>query len=222
MEGMTDGPAQTEVDEFNWWHTFTFSNGVKARGVKNEILLDVETQYAFRYFRSGSTVLDVGAANGYFSIEAVRRGAKRVVALEKWGWLGDGFKQFELARRYLASEIEAVHHDVMDLRSLSIGKFDYVLFMGVLYHLKNPLHALEVLAESTLEHLVVETHIDITDYDRPAMIFYPGSELNADASNWWGPNVQCVTEMLKIVGFSRVEYLIHPLAPDRGFFYAFK
>ena len=222
MERIGNGPTQAEVDQFNWWHTFTFPNGVKACGVKNETLLDVETRCAFKYFGEGKTVLDVGAANGYFSIEAVRRGANRVVALEKWSWLGDGFKQFELARQYLAPDIETVHHDVMDLRSLSLESFDYVLFLGVLYHLKHPLYVLEILSDLTLGHLVVETHIDITDYERPAMVFYPGSELNSDASNWWGPNVHCVTEMLKIVGFVRVEYSIHPLAPDRGFFYAFK
>jgi len=74
----------------------------------------------------------------------------------------------------------------------------------------------------TVGVVVGGTHIDIIDYGRDAMVLYPGSELKSDASNSWGPHVNCVTEMLKIVGFVRVEYLVHPLAPDRGFFYAFK
>jgi len=222
MERIDEGPTQDEVDRFGWWHTFTFRNGVKARGVKDEALLELEAQQAFKFFGQGKTVLDVGANNGYFSVAAAQRSAARVLALEKWGWHDGGFQQFELARRYLAPAIEPVYSDVLDLRSISLGAFDVVLFLGVLYHLKHPLYVLEMLADATREHLVVETHIDAADYPRPTMVFYPGSELNGDATNWWGPNVQCVTEMLKSVGFRRVEYSPHPAASDRGFFHAFK
>jgi tRNA (mo5U34)-methyltransferase len=227
-----EGPTQAEVDSIVWWHPFTFPNGVKTRGTKGassseycEELVRVEAQAAFKYPVQGKTVLDVGAWNGYFSVEAARRGAKRVVALDKDTWedpYWQGFKGFELVRRYLAPNIEAVTRDVMDLRSSPVGKFDCVLFLGVLYHLKHPLFVLESLFNLTLEHLVVETHVDITDYGRPAMVFYPDAELAGDSSNWWGPNVECVIQMLKTVGFSRVEHAGHPLTNRRGFFYAFK
>jgi tRNA (mo5U34)-methyltransferase len=170
----------------------------------------------------GKTLLDVGANNGYFSVEASRRGAGRVLALERGGWDGAGFQQFDLVRRHLGPAIEAVYCDVMHLRSVALGTFDVVLFLGVLYHLRHPLYALEMLAETTREQLVVETHIDADDQPRPAMVFYPSDELAGDASNWWGPNVPCVCAMLRTVGFRRVEYSPHPRAPDRGFFHAFK
>src|SRR5271165_2618658 len=177
-----EGPTQAEVDSISWWHPFTFPNGVKTRGTKGggssekaEEIVHAEAQAAFRYPVEGKTVLDVGAWNGYFSVEAVRRGAKRVVALDKWTWEhpNHGFDGFELVRRHIAPNIEAVKRDVMDLRSDPIGKFDCVLFLGVLYHLKHPLYVLETLFDLTLEHLVVETHIDLIDYGRPAMVFYP-------------------------------------------------
>jgi tRNA (mo5U34)-methyltransferase len=216
-----EGPTQAEVDAITWWHPFTFPNGVKARGTKggdsSEELVRAEAQAAFKYPVQGKTVLDVGASNGYFSVEAVRQGAKRVVALDELIWEG-----FELVRRYMAPNIEAVTRDVMDLRSHPVGKFDCVLFLGVLYHLKHPLYVLETLFDLTLEHLVVETHIDLIDFSRPAMVFYPGAELAGDCSNWWGPNVHCVIDMLKTVGFSRVEHAIHPFNSIRTFFYAFK
>jgi tRNA (mo5U34)-methyltransferase len=227
-----EGPTQEEVDSIPWWHPFTFPNGVKARGSKGggssedcEEIVRLEAQAAFKYPVHGKTVLDVGAWNGYFSVEAVRRGAKRVVALDKLTWEQphfQGFKGFELVRRYLAPNIEAVTRDVMDLRFDRVGHFDCVLFLGVLYHLKHPLYVLESLFDITLEHLVVETHIDLIDYGRPAMVFYPNDELAGDPTNWWGPNVQCVTDMLKTVGFSRVEHEFHPLNKIRAFFYAFK
>jgi len=222
-----EGPTQAEVDAIGWWHPFTFLNGVKARGAKGgrgsehcEELVRLEAQAAFKYPVYGKTVLDVGAWNGYFSVEAVRRGATRVVALDKPTWSGE--EGFELVRRYLAPSMEAVPCDLMDLRSRTIGQFDCVLFLGVLYHLKHPLYVLETLFDLTLEHMVLETHIDLTDYPRPGMVFYPGVELAGNPTNWWGPNVQCVIEMLKTVGFSRIEHVSHPLDNNRAFFYAFK
>ena len=222
-----EGPSQEEVDSLVWWHTLTFPNGVKARGFKGggEESLRLEAEAAFKYSVRGKTVLDVGAWNGYFSVEAIRQGAKKVVALDKPAWehpYFQGYKGFDLVRRYLAPEIEAVMLDIMDLPDNRVGKFDCVLFLGVLYHLKHPLYVLENLFDVTLEHLVVETHIDLVDHDRPVMIFYPGDELGGDPTNWWGPNTKCVIEMLKTVGFSRIECTIHPRDDSRAFFYAFK
>ena len=221
-----EGPTQQEVDALPWWHSFTFPNGVRSPGGKSEQVLRDEEHTAFKYPVQGKTVLDVGAWNGYFSVGASRRGAKRVVALDKYTWEHpdlQGFKGFELARRYLAPNIEAVTRDVMDLRSDPVGKFDCVLFLGVLYHLKHPLYVLETLSDLTLEHLVVETYIEsIDDGRRPAMVFYPGTELAGDETNWWGPNTQCVIDMLKTVGFSRVKYSPHPQVHNRAFFHAFK
>ena len=227
-----EGPTQAEVDSLFWWHPFTFPNGVKARGRKGggdgeqcEVIVHAEEQVVFKYPVQGKTVLDIGAWNGYFSVEAVRRGATRVVALDKPTWEHpdyQGFKTFELVRRYLAPQIEAVSRDVMDLRFEPVGEFDCVLFLGILYHLKHPLYVLETLFDLTLEHLVVETAIDLIDYPRPGMVYYPRTELAGDPSNWWGPNVQCVVEMLQTVGFSRVEHVAHPLYHGRAFFHAFK
>jgi tRNA (mo5U34)-methyltransferase len=95
-----------------------------------------------------------------------------------------------------------------------------VLFLGVLYHLRHPLYVLETLFDLTIEHLVVETYIDALDYPRPAMAFYPGAEAGGDPTNWWGPNVRCVEDMLRVVGFTRVEAAMH--GNERAFFYAFR
>jgi tRNA (mo5U34)-methyltransferase len=227
----TEGPTQAEVDSLQWWHAFTFPNGVKTKGLKGgpgadaAEILRREGEEVFKYAVQGKTVLDVGAWNGYFSVEAARRGAKRVLAIDKYSWHNprwQGLKGLELARRYLAPEIEAVTRDAMDLRTDPVGSFDCVLFLGVLYHLKHPFYVLETLADLTLERMVVETHVDMTDYDRPAMVYYPGGELDKDPTNWWGPNPQCVIDMLRTVGFSRVEHAPHPLAKKRAFFHAFK
>lgn len=74
--------------------------------------------------------------------------------------------------------------DVMDLAPETVRTFDIVLFAGVLYHLRNPFLAIELVARLAKETLIVETHLDAIDVSRPAMIFYPGRELNNDPTNW--------------------------------------
>jgi tRNA (mo5U34)-methyltransferase len=94
-----------------------------------------------------------------------------------------------------------------------------MLFAGVLYHLRHPLFELERVAKLVSSELIVEMHLDAMDYDRPAMVFYPGAELNSDDTNWWGPNRACVEAMLRDIGFKNVEFTAHPTAP-RGIFRA--
>ena len=93
----------------------------------------------------------------------------------------------------------------MDLAPDKIGTFDLVLFLGVLYHLRHPLLALERVFSVTADHLILETVVDLTWTSYPAMRFYPQDELAGDASNWFGPNPAAVVGMLKAVGFRKVE-----------------
>jgi tRNA (mo5U34)-methyltransferase len=98
----------------------------------------------------------------------------------------------------------------MDLAPEKIGTFDIVLFLGVLYHLRHPLLALERIASVTAGLLILETVVDMVGFKRPAMAFYPDRELNNDPTNWWGPNIPAVEGMLRAVGFSRVEAVTPP------------
>ena len=166
-------------------------------------------------------MLDVGAWDGFFSFEAERRGAERVVAVDgpawrepAWGPGGFGTKAgFELARRALGSSVEDRELDLEDISAETLGRFDVVLFLGVLYHLKHPWPVLERVASVCDGLLIVETHADLLDLRRPAMALYPGAEVAGDASNWWGPNVAALRAMLREEGFARVE-VVHrePLA----------
>jgi tRNA (mo5U34)-methyltransferase len=153
----------------------------------------------------GLTVLDVGAWDGFFSFECERRGAARVVATDWYSWHGPGWGSkaaFLLAREVLGSRVEDIDLDVMDLSPTRVGEFDLVLFLGVLYHLRNPFLALEKVASVTRSSLIVETVVDLLGMKRPAMAFYAGTELNRDPTNWWGPNPAAVVAMLEAVGFS--------------------
>lgn len=82
-----------------------------------------------------------------------------------------------------------------------------MLFLGVLYHLPNPLLALERVASVTRGLLILETVVDMVGHRRPAAAFYPDRELNNDPTNWWGPNQAAVQGMLRSVGFDRVDVI---------------
>jgi tRNA (mo5U34)-methyltransferase len=92
----------------------------------------------------------------------------------------------------------------LDITPHRVGTFDVVLFLGVLYHMRHPLLALERVASLTTEQLIVQTQIDMLGIRRPAMAFYEGSECNGDPTNWCGPNPAAVLAMLRTVGFTRL------------------
>jgi tRNA (mo5U34)-methyltransferase len=208
-----------QVAAVNWFHSIELAPGFVTPG-----RADTAAQLPRLHLPdlAGKTVLDVGAWDGFFSFEAERRGAARVVALDTFSWQprggGTGKAGFELARRALGSAVEDVEVDVMDISPETLGgTFDVVLFLGVLYHLRHPLLALERLRTVTRELLIVETHVDLIGLRRPAMAFYPGTELEDDWTNWWGPNPPAVKAMLEQSRFPTVRQ-VHPRswAPGRA------
>jgi hypothetical protein len=88
----------------------------------------------------------------------------------------------------------------------------------VLYHVKDPLGALERAAAVTRRLLVVETAVDLLDVRRPAMAYYPSGELARDPTNRWAPNPACLAGMLRSCGFREVRCVYrHSLARRLGF-----
>ena len=224
-----DGPAAellARVGNYFWFHSIDLGNGVVTPGSKSLDVLHAEAEAIFGPLDlRGKSVLDIGAWNGYFSFEAKRRQAERVLATDHHCWNPEiaGRVTFDLARTALNLEIEELDVDVPDLSPDRIGQFDVVLFLGVFYHLVDPIRALQNLVALTKEVAVVETHLDLRGLGRPAMVFYPGAELNNDSTNWWGPNRQCMEALLKLVGFGRIVYQPHPMAKRaRGIFHAYK
>jgi tRNA (mo5U34)-methyltransferase len=206
---MNRDDLQSKVDALRWYHTIDLGQGVITRGIDNspERLERVHLPGDL----SGRSVLDIGAWDGFFSFEAERRNAARVVACDHYAWhgvgwgTGQGKAGFQLARLARASRVEDVDADVMDLSAERIGTFDVVLFLGVLYHVPNPLLALERVAAVAADLLILETVVDMVGLGRPAAAFSPGRELGDDPTNWWGPNHAAVVGMLQSVGFRRVE-----------------
>lgn len=198
---------RAEVSALPWFHRIDLGNGLITPGQ------DIDGRIKLEFNKipadlGGKTVLDIGAWDGLFSFEAERRGAERVLATDSFAWSGRGWGSkacFELARRALQSQVEDMDIDVMDIDPETVGTFDVVFLLGVIYHLRHPLLALEKVSRVTNEMLILSTWVDMTHFHRPAAAFYSGTELGGDPTNWWGFNPACVVAMLEDVGFRRVE-----------------
>lgn len=212
MEGgaIDTGDLRAEVDSYEWFHTIDLGHGIVTRG-RDDSPRKLEW-LALPNDLTGRSVLDIGAWDGFFSFEAERRGGA-VLAVDSvawqepaWGPRGYGTKRgFEIARRALSSKVQDLELDFDDISPETVGTHDLVLFLGVLYHMAHPWRTLQRVASVCTDQLILETHVDMLDFRRPAMAFYPGKELSGDESNWWGPNPAVIEGMLRAEGFSRFE-----------------
>lgn len=165
---------------------------------------------------TGMRVLDVGARDGFFSFECERRGAE-VVPID---YAPPEETGFVVAARILGSKLKPVQENVFDVTAEKYGTFDLVLFLGVLYHLRDPLRAIDQLRTVCRGRMILETHVIDESLllengktrqlkelhpalkNIPLMQFYPGDSLRGDATNYWGPNMRCVEAMLEEANFS--------------------
>lgn len=165
---------------------------------------------------TGKTVLDIGCNGGFFSIEMKKRGADRVLGIdfdERY------LEQARFAASVYGMEIDFRRMSVYDIPELR-EKFDLVLFMGVLYHLRYPLLVLDLLSEHAVKDQMVfqslmrgsngtlrlkedypfaeEEIFNAPEY--PKMHFVERS-YSGDQTNWWIPNRACSEAMLRSAGF---------------------
>jgi tRNA (mo5U34)-methyltransferase len=207
-----------------WYHRLDFGNGIVTPGYSATKWGESGDFVGLPASLTGKSVLDIGSWDGFYAFESERRGAARILATDSFAWR-TAKAGFRLARRVLDSHVEDMDIDVLELSPERVGTFDVVLFLGVLYHMRHPLLSLERVASVSLDHLILETHIDMLEVSRPAMAFYPGTELNGDDTNWCGPNPEMVMGMLNTVGFRKVQIYAGPFVmatSTRMLFHAWK
>ena len=170
---------------------------------------------------TGKTVLDLGCNAGYHSFEVKRRGAERVLGLDHDPRY---LAQARFAAEVLDLNVEFREMGVYDLEQLWGQRWDYVLFMGVFYHLRHPLLALDLISPLVGQRLIFQSltrgpraGAEVA-YDYPfeetAIFNQPGfpamyfvENLYAhDWTNWWIPNEAGMTAMLRSIGMRIVEH----------------
>ena len=165
---------------------------------------------------TGKTVLDIGCNGGFYSLEMKRRGAARVLGID----YDEGYlRQARFAAQITGLDIEFAQLSVYDVGALG-ERFDVVLFLGVLYHLRHPLLALDLIREHVVGDLFVCQSMQRGDpAEQPLDEDYPLSETaiferpsyprlsfieqrySGDDTNWWVPNRACMKAMLRSAGF---------------------
>ncbi len=211
-----------------WFHNIDLGHGVTT--APDHFLGDYP-RFKFARFAdaipadlTGKTVLDIGCNAGFYSMEMKRRGAARVVAIDS----DDHYlAQASFVAQTLGfDDIEFRKLDVYDVAALG-EKFDLVIFMGVLYHLRHPLLALDLIREHVAGDMmlfqtmqqgskdVLEVpedhpfHVPGTnnppayfdDPSYPKMHFIERKFAN-DWTNWWAPNKAASQAMLRAAGFT--------------------
>ena len=213
---LSDEALRQAISRYIWFHSIELRPGIASSGPKTPEILALEAAAVFGPLDlSGRNVLDIGAWNGFFSFESLRRGAALVLATDSVTWKHPeyrGRETVELAAAELGLPVNTVELDAVDLDRVNFKvTFDVVLFLGVFYHLIDPIRVVMALRRHARKVLVLETVHDALTSDRPAMIFYPGAELAGDPTNWWGPNPAAVYGLLRQAGFGRVFYQDHPM-----------
>jgi len=152
----------------------------------------------------GLSVLDIGTSNGGAAFIAERRGAERVVGVDIYPPSHFGFDRI---RGGLGSNADFVRASIYDLPRLLDEQFDVVLFLGVLYHLRHPLLAIDSLHKLTRGTVYVETAACAARPEVAHVEFYASDTLQADGSNWFVPSTTCLSDWFTSSGFTadRVE-----------------
>jgi tRNA (mo5U34)-methyltransferase len=223
--GWTRERIQEEVKRLGpWFHNLNL------RGVQTapEHFLGDYPTYKWQSFAKlipasleGKSVLDIGCNAGFYSQEMKQRGATRVLGIdEDEGYL----EQARFAAEVNQLDIEFRHMSVYEIAKLG-ETFDVVLFLGILYHLRYPLLALDLIRQTVVrDWLVVQSLLRGSEETAAVEPDYPFNEteifeekgfpvmhfiekkFSGDTTNWWIPNNSCLEAMLRSAGFRIKEH----------------
>lgn len=224
-----EAALRQRIEELGPW----FQNIELAEGIKTAPDHFLGDYPAFKFERfahalpdelAAKSVLDIGCNAGFYAIEMKRRGAGRVLGI-------DSDERYLAQARFAA---DTLGFDDIELRQLSVydvgalgERFDLVIFMGLLYHLRHPLLALDLVREHVMGDMMLfqtmqrgseavlkvpEDHpfhkpgtFDPPEYfDDPAYpkMHFIEREYASDWTNWWAPNAACTQAMLRAAGFA--------------------
>ena len=237
---------QAQADSFAWFHSIDLGHGVKTKGLSEERRALTERQLPDFSGRSVldigawdgyySFLAERGGASRVVALDHYAWGVNMPARDQYWHecreagalpdhtrdttdfWQPDlpGRRGFDFAHSTLGSNVEAVVADFTTVDIGSLGAFDIVLYLGVLYHMKEPLTCLERVRAVTRTVAVIETvAMRIPGAGRHGLLgFHAGGDLNRDYGNWFVPNIEALEALALAAGFTRIEVVQGP-PPER-------
>jgi tRNA (mo5U34)-methyltransferase len=206
-----------------WFHCIDLGNGIKT---KTTSVIGEPADHPCSTWEtirrclpadlSGKSVLDVGCNAGFYSIESKRRGAARVLGVDSQRSL---INQALFVRRAMGLDIDYRRMSVYDLSIRSVGPFDVTLALGLIYHCKHLVLALEKLFEVTRELLIIETAMlpeqktpdsFVDPVAGPDIVLHPlvyadnSAETKEPIFNWFLPGANALEALIRNVGFAEV------------------
>ncbi len=246
MDDVAD--VSNRIHQFGWFHSIDLGNGLVTPGISEaqvtedqlpdftgRSVLDIgawDGYYSFLAERLGASRVvsldhyawgvDIAARNAYWA-ECIAEGTLPDHVRDTTDfWRDDlpGQRGYNLAHEVLASSAEPVVADFMTVPLEELGTFDISLYLGVLYHMEEPLTALRRLRKVTREVAVIETEaFHMRDSPAlPLLQFYSGSDVQVDFGNWYIPTVAAVSGLCRAAGFEKIETVAgpRPAAPGTG------
>ena len=234
---------QAQADALHWYHTIDLGNGVVTKGdsaqddgtgilpaVAGRSVLDIgawDGKYSFLAEQAGATrvvALDHYAwgvdfaARGAYWAECIQNGTLPDQSRDETDfWQADlpGRRGFELAKAALGSKVEPLVADFQTVDLAEVGQFDVVLYLGVLYHMREPLTCLERVRAVTKDVAVIETEaLHLQGHEGEVLMqFHAGSSLRTDFGNWYVPTIDALHNLCHAAGFARVSTILGPPAP---------
>jgi tRNA (mo5U34)-methyltransferase len=218
---MTNEEIETAVKSVPfWYHQIKLSDQVTTPGWAP---LDPK-RYMVPESLTGERILDVGAWDGYWTFEALKRGASWVTAIDDFSdSLGvtdlsreEQWKTFDICKSALDARLcQRLTMSVYDIEKLDFEPFDRIFCFGVIYHLRHPLLALEKLRKVCKGTIHIESAVldqILSPYTGEGIHreschaeFYPTDEFGRNNSNWWVPTLKCLGAMLEAAGFRNVK-----------------
>lgn len=204
--GMHQGRAEMDKDEvarriwdYNWYHVLDLGHGLHTPGMHVNVPSQEKVLEAIRRLDlKGKRVLDIGCRDGLFSFEAEKCGAAEIIGIDND--LSPG--AVELAIPALGSKVQMKQVNLLDMTHEAFGRFDVILFAGVLYHLRYPFEGMRVVRDLLVDggRVVIETGI-FADANRHALLYCPiGDENPFDPTSVTFFNVKGLRDSLRSFG----------------------
>ena len=229
------------VDEIGWYHSIDLGHGVRTKGLssstpltesqlpdlRGRTVLDIgawDGYYSFLAERLGASRVvaldhyawgvDIAARQKYWE-DCAARGVLPDHSRDLtqfWDESLPGKRGFDLAREALSSSVESHVGDFMTMDLSELGTFDVVFYLGVLYHMEEPLTSLKRVRSVTGQVAVVETQaMHHAFHPREALLeFVAGNELNADFGNWYVPSMTALIQLCRGAGFRAADEALGP------------